>query len=124
MTAASIRSITHPQTSGPAAAYRSDSPIRNKILKLLPRAELAAMVERSDVVAVKSREILFEPEEKLEHVYFPEDCVISLVTVMEEGDQVEAMTSATTDSRGFRFFTASRLRKTKSAARSPARRDD
>jgi len=92
MTAASIRSITHPQTSGPAAAYRSDSPIRNKILKLLPRAELAALVERSDVVAVESREILFEPEEKLEHVYFPEDCVISLVTVMEDGDQVEAMT--------------------------------
>ena len=92
MTAASIHSITHPQTAGLAATHRSDSAIRNKILKLIPPAELSALVERSDVVDVKSKEILFEPEEKLDHVYFPENCVISLVTVMEDGDQVEAMT--------------------------------
>ena len=78
MTAASIHSITHHQTATSAAIHRSDSAIRNKILKLLPPAELSALVERSDVVEVKSKEILFESEEKLDHVYFPEDCVISL----------------------------------------------
>jgi hypothetical protein len=78
MTAASIHSITHHQTATSAATHRSDSAIRNKILKLLPPAELSALVERSDAVDVKSKEILFESEEKLDHVYFPEDCVISL----------------------------------------------
>ena len=91
MTAASIYSTTHPRTAS-AAVHRSDGAQRNKILKLLPPAELARLVERSEVVEVKSKQILFEPGDKLEHVHFPEDCVISLVTVMEDGDQVEAMT--------------------------------
>jgi hypothetical protein len=66
--------------------------IRNKILKLLPPSELAAVVERSEMVTIQSKEMLFEPGERLRYVHFPEDCVISLVTVMEDGDQVEAMT--------------------------------
>jgi CRP-like cAMP-binding protein len=66
--------------------------IRNKILRLLPPEELAAVTDRSELVTIKSKEMLFEPGERLKYVHFPEDCVISLVTVMEDGDQVEAMT--------------------------------
>jgi hypothetical protein len=50
------------------------------------------LVERSEIVEIKSKQVLFEPEQKLEYAYFPEDSVISLVTVMNDGDQVEAMT--------------------------------
>jgi len=70
----------------------SSPQIRNKILRLLPPAELSAVTERSEMVTIKSKEMLFEPGERLKYVHFPEDCVISLVTVMEDGDQVEAMT--------------------------------
>ncbi len=66
--------------------------IRNKILRLLPPAELSAVTERSEIVAIKSKDMLYEPGERLKYVHFPEDCVISLVTVMQDGDQVEAMT--------------------------------
>lgn len=69
-----------------------DGAIRNKILGLLPAAERTAVVERSELVTVRSKEILFEPGERPAYVHFPEDCVISLVTVMEDGEQVEAMT--------------------------------
>ncbi len=89
MSAISIHSSTRTQTAE-SATYQSD--IRNKILKLIPPAELAALIQRSELVEVRSKEMLFEPGDKLEHVYFPENCVISLVTVMEDGDQVEAMT--------------------------------
>jgi CRP-like cAMP-binding protein len=92
MSAASIPTTTHPRTGTPAPTHRLDGSPRNKILKLLPPPELAALVERGHVVEIKSKQILFEPGEKVEHVHFPEDCVISLVTVMEDGDQVEAMT--------------------------------
>ncbi|HEY8831420.1 MAG TPA: Crp/Fnr family transcriptional regulator [Gemmatimonadaceae bacterium] len=92
MSAASIASTIRPQTIASAGTAESDGSPRNKILKLLPAAELAALVERSEVVEVKSKQVLFEPEQKLEYAYFPENCVISLVTVMEDGDQVEAMT--------------------------------
>jgi Crp-like helix-turn-helix domain len=92
MSAASIPSTTHPRAALPDTVHRLDGSPRNKILKLLPPSELAAIVERSELVEVRSKQILFEPGDKLEHAHFPEDCVISLVTVMEDGDQVEAMT--------------------------------
>jgi hypothetical protein len=92
MSSASIPSTTHPQSAVSAGIHQSDGSPRNKILRLLPPAELAALVERSELIAVKSKEILFQPEQKVEYAHFPEDCVISLVTVMKDGDQVEAMT--------------------------------
>jgi hypothetical protein len=92
MPAASIPSTTHPRTAIPTAIPRSDGSPRNKILRLLPPLELAALVERSELVEIESKQILFQPGDRLEHAHFPEDCVISLVTVMEDGDQVEAMT--------------------------------
>jgi hypothetical protein len=92
MTVAPIPSTTNPRKAVPATIIRSDGPTRNKILRLIPPDELASVVERSELVEVRSKQVLFEPGDKLEHVHFPEDCVISLVTVMEDGDQVEAMT--------------------------------
>jgi CRP-like cAMP-binding protein len=92
MSASSIRTTARAQSDGSALPDRSDSAIRNKILMLLPPNELSAIEERSEVVEVKSKQLLFQPGEKLEYVHFPENCVISLVTVMKDGDQVEAMT--------------------------------
>jgi len=91
MTASSIHSTGRAPDDGSAATERSGA-IRNKILGLLPRAELSDLLDRSEVVEVQSRQLLFQPEEKIKYVHFPEDCVISLVTVLEHGDQVEAMT--------------------------------
>ncbi len=53
---------------------------------------MAAFLDHSELVTVRSRETLFEPQDSPASVHFPEDCVISLVTVMRDGDQVEAMT--------------------------------
>ena len=50
------------------------------------------MLERAEMVTVQSKEIVFNREEPIRFVYFPEDCVISLVTLLEDGNQVEAMT--------------------------------
>lgn len=92
MSASSIHAAARAQSDGSAAPNRSESPIRNKILALLPPKELTAVVARTEIVEVKSKQVLFLPEERLEYVHFPDNCVISLVTVMEDGDQVEAMT--------------------------------
>lgn len=73
------------------ATTRSGS-TSNGILKLLPPPEMDAVLSRSELVEVESKEVLFEPQEILRFVHFPEDCVISLVTMMADGDQVEAMT--------------------------------
>src|SRR4051812_48175559 len=92
MSATSIPSQTGSMTVASATTDPAGLVIWNKILRLLPEAEIGAVMERSELVKVKSRELLFEPEERLRYVHFPEDCVISLVTVMGDGEQVEAMT--------------------------------
>ena len=92
MSTASIPSTSRSPTADSAGIHRLDGIPRNKILKLLPPAELATLVERGELIEVKSKQVLFEPEQKLEYAHFPEDCVISLVTVLKDGDQVEAMT--------------------------------
>ena len=50
------------------------------------------MLERTEMVTVEAKEIVFNRGEPIRFAYFPEDCVVSLVTVLEDGNQVEAMT--------------------------------
>jgi CRP-like cAMP-binding protein len=46
----------------------------------------------SELVTIKTKEVLFRPGGQIAAVYFPEDCVISLVVQLEGGGGVEAMT--------------------------------
>jgi len=65
---------------------------RNKILNLLPAKELEAVLDRSELVKIESEQVVFLRNEPMRHAYFPDNCVISLVTEMADGDSVEAMT--------------------------------
>jgi CRP-like cAMP-binding protein len=44
------------------------------------------------MVTIKSEEVVFRRREPIPYAYFPDNCVISLVTEMSDGDTVEAMT--------------------------------
>jgi CRP-like cAMP-binding protein len=91
MTVPSISAAQHIPLGGSSKRVSPDR-TRNKILNLLPPKELAAVLERSEVVSIKSEEIIFRRNEPIHFAYFPDDCVISLVTEMDDGDAVEAMT--------------------------------
>ena len=78
--------------------------IRNKILSLLPPTDLDAVLERAELVTVESEEIVFERNQPIRHVHFPDDCVISLVTELEDGNQVEAMTVGNDGFTGLAVF--------------------
>jgi CRP-like cAMP-binding protein len=43
-------------------------------------------------VSIQSKENVFEREQPIRFAHFPDDCVISLVTKLDNGDAVEAMT--------------------------------
>jgi CRP-like cAMP-binding protein len=92
MTVPSIQAASHVHLGGPAPKRASGAPTRNKILNLLAPKELEAVLERCEVVSVESEEIIFLRNEPIPFAYFPDDCVISLVTELEDGDVVEAMT--------------------------------
>jgi hypothetical protein len=83
---------------------RDDASIRNKVLKLLPPAELEAVLERTEMVTIESKEIVWEPDKPIRFVHFPEDCVISLVTDLKNGDMVEAMTIGNDGFAGLAIF--------------------
>ena len=92
MASTSIQSSTHAQTSGSDQTKEPGGRIRNHILNLLPRSELEQVLERCEIVSVASKEIIYRRNEPIRYVYFPENTVISLVTELENGDAVEAMT--------------------------------
>lgn len=104
MSAKSKRSSAKAGQPRDAAPRRDDASIRNKVLKLLPPAELEAVLERTEMVTIESKEIVWEPDKPIRFVHFPEDCVISLVTDLKNGDQVEAMTVGNDGLAGMAIF--------------------
>src|SRR2546423_12915709 len=70
----------------------SSTGARNLLLRLLPESELDAVLAASEDVEVETKEIVFRRGEPIRYIHFPHDCVISLVTELEDGNSVEAMT--------------------------------
>ena len=64
----------------------------NRILGALPESELARLAPALERVRMASRELAFDVDVPISHVYFPEDCVISVVGVMTDGSAVETAT--------------------------------
>ncbi len=85
--------LLHAATTCAARRYlRAKGMVRNKILSLLPPSDLEAVLESAELVTIETKQIVFERDQPIRHIHFPEDSVISLVTELEDGDQVEAMT--------------------------------
>lgn len=78
--------------------------LRNNILRLLPPTELEAILDRAEMVTVQTQEVVYERDQPIPFIYFPEDGVISLVTELQDGDQVEAMTVGNDGFTGIAVF--------------------
>jgi CRP-like cAMP-binding protein len=66
--------------------------VRNLILAGLPAAELAALWPSLEHVDLAARRILHDVDVAIEHVYFPETGVMSVVAPMRNGRAVETAT--------------------------------
>jgi CRP-like cAMP-binding protein len=64
----------------------------NQIVSKLPATELSSLMERVEDISAELREEFFEDGDTIKHVYFPISGMASLVTVLEDGTMVEAMT--------------------------------
>lgn len=76
-----------PESSDAAAAVP-----RNRILAALPPDERERLLPSLDRVTMEFRNVVFEPNEPIEHVWFPEDAVISILGLMEDGSAIETAT--------------------------------
>jgi PAS domain S-box-containing protein len=61
-------------------------PIANSLLAALPRKDYQGLVAGLEVVTLTYGQVLYEPGERIRHVFFPNDCLVSLLTTVE-GDK-------------------------------------
>jgi CRP-like cAMP-binding protein len=63
--------------------------IKNYLLKAISAKDLEKHFGDLQPVQLASRDVLCDSGEKIEHVYFPENSLVSIVTIMSDGDMVE-----------------------------------
>ncbi|MEX0268064.1 Crp/Fnr family transcriptional regulator [Leptolyngbyaceae cyanobacterium UHCC 1019] len=61
----------------------------NRLLSALPAADYQRLLPHLEAVSLPLRKIIHLPGGSLEHVYFPYQALISLVTILEDGSTVE-----------------------------------
>jgi CRP-like cAMP-binding protein len=68
---------------GPAAP-------QNRLLAALDAADLALVTAKLVPVILEKGALLYDPGDMVDAIYFPDDCVISLMTLMESGAAIES----------------------------------
>ena len=56
----------------------------NALLAALPRQDYQRLLAELELVPLAYGEVLYEPGERVQHVYFPNDAVVSLLVVVED----------------------------------------
>jgi CRP-like cAMP-binding protein len=69
-----------------------NSQMNNVILSRLPENEYKELLPDLQFVEMKSHDVIHRPHERIEYVYFPENSLVSSVTVFEDGTTVETGT--------------------------------
>jgi CRP-like cAMP-binding protein len=62
---------------------------QNTILASLPAAQTVRLLAALEPVRLKFGQVLYEPGKAIRHVYFPIDCLISLLTTVDERRSLE-----------------------------------
>src|SRR5687768_7573507 len=59
----------------------------NHLLELLPREEKKRVTSRMDRLVGEQGHVLYKPDTPITHVYFPLSGIVSLVTVLADGEK-------------------------------------
>ncbi len=65
------------------------SPHQNHLLDALPAGDYERIAPHLELVSMKLGDVLYEPGDRLRHVYFPTTSIVSLLYVMEDGASAE-----------------------------------
>ncbi len=66
--------------------------LHNSLLRALPPEDLALVAQHLSHVELERGRLLYDPGDPIDVIYFPEDGVISLMTLMENGAAIESAT--------------------------------
>jgi CRP-like cAMP-binding protein len=85
-------------------SVRPEPAIRNRLLAALSPEEYETIAPHLERVRYEQRRVLFEPEEPISHVVFPETMVVSLVSTLQEGGTIEVGTTGCEGMVGLPLF--------------------
>ncbi len=66
--------------------------LKNRLLTALPSEDRALLGPHLSMVDLDKGRLLYDPGDPIDQVYFPEDCVVSMMTLMENGAAIESAT--------------------------------
>lgn len=102
-----------------AKARRFQIPGENRLLAALPDAVLDRLRPRLEETALGLKQVLYEADRPIEHVYFPRTGVVSLVIAMADGLMVEVGTVGNEGMVGTPVFLGAEKSPTKAFAQVP-----
>src|SRR4051812_38510289 len=83
-----LKAASRPSEGVAPAVWR-----RNRLLAALPPNEQERLGADLDLVELELRELLFEIDQPISSVYFPVDCVISVLTLVDGEVPIEVATT-------------------------------
>jgi hypothetical protein len=86
------------------AKEASIGPHSNRLLSSLNQAGRSRFLAEMQRVELKPKQVLYRPEQRITEIYFPENCVLAMLTVMKNGATIE---SATVGREGASWISAS-----------------
>ena len=73
-----------------AASGNVSLPTQNRLLAVLEADDLELVAPKLAPVILEKGALLYDPGDLVDVIYFPDDCVISLMTLMESGAAIES----------------------------------
>jgi len=95
--------------------------LQNRLLDALPPADYALVAPHIVQLEVERGRLLYDPGDAIEHVYFPHDGVISLLTLMENGAAIESSTIGPEGALGLMAAVAPRQSLSRAIVQTPLR---
>src|SRR5687767_1358400 len=65
---------------------------RNRLLAAMPQAEQGRLAPDLELVNLKMKASVYGVDQPISHLYFPLDCVISVVAALDDGTLIEVAT--------------------------------
>ena len=101
-----VRPPADPMARPVTNASDAGGPPRNRLLAALPAGELGRLRPYLERVELTQRESLYEPEEPIRYVFFPDTAVVSIVSTLGDGATVEVGTAGREGMVGLPVFLA------------------
>jgi hypothetical protein len=69
--------------------FQGSSAPENQLLAALPDREYQRLLPHLELVSLSLRQVLYQVNKSIEHVYFPHQAIVSLVSTMKNSSTIE-----------------------------------